>query len=290
MTTTLTPPPAGSDIPAPQGPSPTRGSSRVVAIVVIVIGALIVLGTITSALISTIVSASVKSTTRTVAVTGVTDLNVDVAAGSLRVEFADVDEAELEVTGTGGADRWTLRTEGGELVVSTPQGWFNGGWPFGGWPFGENGVGEGTLRLPQSLEGLDADLSLAAGELVVDEGDFGEVELDMGAGRTRFAASVDTISAEISAGDAEFTVDGAREAGFSVNAGSLDARLTGEQPRSLELDVSAGRLDIVVPEGEYDVTSDVSAGDFDNRVGSVPGADSTVDVSVSAGKVVLRAD
>jgi len=54
--------------------------------------------------------------------------------------------------------------------------------------------------------------------------------------------------------------------------------------------VSAGRLDIVVPEGEYDVTSDVSAGDFDNRVGSVPGADSTVDVSVSAGKVVLRAD
>jgi len=288
MTTTLTPPPAGA--PAPQGPSQTPGSSRVVAIIVIVVGALIVLGTITSALISTIVSASVKSTTRTVAVTGVTDLNVDVAAGSLRVEFADVDEAELEVTGTGGADRWTLRTEGGELVVSTPQGWFNGGWPFGGWPFGENGVGEGTLRLPQSLEGLDADLSLAAGELVVDEGDFGEVELDMGAGRTRFAASVDTISAEISAGDAEFAVDGAREAGFSVNAGSLDARLTGEQPRSLELDVSAGRLDIVVPEGEYDVTSDVSAGDFDNRVGSVPGADSTVDVSVSAGKVVLRAD
>lgn len=290
MTTTLTPPPAGSGTPAPQGPSQTPGSSRVVAIVVIVVGALIVLGTITSALISTIVSASVTSTTRTVAVTDVTDLDVDVAAGSLRVEFADVDEAELDVTGTGGADRWTLRTEGGELIVSSPQGWLNGGWPFGGWPFGENGAGNATLRLPQSLEGLDAELSLAAGELFVDEGEFGEVELDMGAGRTRFSASVDTISADVSAGNAEFTIDGAREAGFSVSAGSLDAELTGAQPRSLELDVSAGQLEIVVPEGEYDVTSDVSAGEFDNRIGSVPDADSTIDVSVSAGKAVLRTE
>ena len=61
-------------------------------------------------------------------------------------------------------------------------------------------------------------------------------------------------------------------------------------PRTLELDVSAGSLDVTVPDGDYDVTSDVSAGDFDNRVGSTPGADSTVDVQVSAGKAILQAD
>ena len=45
-----------------------------------------------------------------------------------------------------------------------------------------------------------------------------------------------------------------------------------------------------MPDGEYDVVSDVTAGDFDNRVGSTPDADSSVSVQVSAGKAVLRAD
>ena len=54
--------------------------------------------------------------------------------------------------------------------------------------------------------------------------------------------------------------------------------------------MSAGSVEVTVPEGEYDVVSDVTAGDFDNRVGSTPGADSSVNVQVSAGKAVLQAD
>ncbi|WP_243076525.1 hypothetical protein [Microbacterium sp. SS28] len=289
MTTILTPPPAGTDAPPPRPPA-SNGSGRVVAVILIVFGGLVVLGTMVSALVSTIASGSVQTTTRTVDATGVTDLDVDLAAGSLRIEFGDVTDAELEVTGAGGAERWTLRNDDGDLVVSSPDGWFNGGgWPFGGWLFGDNRAGDGVLTLPQSLEGTDADITLAAGELVVDEGDFGDVELDMGAGRTRFEASVDSFSADVSAGAAELALDGAREASFSVSAGALDAVLTGAQPRTLDLQVSAGSLDITVPEGEYDVTSDVSAGNFDNRVGSTPGASSTVTVDVSAGKAILRA-
>ena len=289
MTTTITPPPAGTDAPPP-GQRPTSGAARVIAILLIVFGGLVILGAIISALVTTIVSASVDTTTRTADVTGVTDLDVDMAAGALRIEFADVTDAELEVTGTGGAERWTFRSEDGQLVVASPQGWFNGGWPFGGWPFGERSGDDATLVLPQSLEGTDADLSLAAGELIVDEGDFGEVDLDMGAGRTRFSASVDSITADVSAGAAELELDGAREASFTVSAGALQAQLSGQQPRTLELDVSAGTLEVTVPEGDYDVVSDVTAGDFDNRVGSTPDADSTVSVQVSAGKAVLRAD
>jgi len=289
MTTTITPPPAGTDAPPP-GQRPTSGAARVIAILVAVLGAFVIIGAIISALVTTIVSASVDTTSRTADVTDVTDLDVDMAAGTLLIEFADIPDAELEVTGTAGADRWTFRSEEGRLVVASPQGWFNGGWPFGGWPFGERAADEATLVLPESLKGTDADLSLAAGELIVDEGDFGEVDLDMGAGRTRFTAAVDSMTADVSAGAADLDLEGAREASFSVSAGALQAVLSGVQPRALELDVSAGSLDVTVPDGDYNVVSDVTAGDFDNRVGSTPDADNTVSVQVSAGKAVLKAD
>ena len=288
MTTTLTPPPTGPREEAVR--PPTRGSSRVVAILVIVFGGLVILGAIISAIFSTIAAASVHTTTRTTDVSGVADLDVDMAAGSLRIEFADIADAELEVTSTQGADGWTLASEGGALVVSSPQGWFNGGWLFGGWPFGGNRVGDATLRLPQSLEGSDAELSLAAGELVVVDGSFGDVTLDMGAGSANITASVHDFTAEVSAGAADLRLEGVQDGNFSVSAGSLRARLAGDQPSSLGLDVSAGTLDVTVPDGDYDVTSEVSAGDFDNQIGSTPGADSTVDVQVSAGKAILQAD
>ena len=79
------------------------------------------------------------------------------------------------------------------------------------------------------------------------------------------------------------------EANLSVSAGSLTVALSGRQPSDIELDVSSGSARVTVPEGEYDVTSDVSAGNLDNGLGSTPGADSTIRVQVSAGQAVLRA-
>ena len=55
------------------------------------------------------------------------------------------------------------------------------------------------------------------------------------------------------------------------------------------VEVNAGSLNLTVPEGDYDVSSDVAAGDFDNRIGSTPDAQNTISVSVSAGDAVLRA-
>jgi len=290
MSTTLTPPPAGTDAPPPAGGSPTRGSSRVIAILVIAFGALVIAGAAVSAVWTTVSAASVQTTSRTTAVTGVSDLDVDVSAGSLRIEFADVREAELEVTGTADADRWTLERSGGTLSVASPDDWFTGGWRFGGWPFGDSGAGDAILRLPQSLEGVDADLSLSAGELVIaDDASFGEMQLQMSAGSARVEASVDAVQVDVAAGSADVRLAGAREASFSVSAGSLEAELTGPQPSAVSMQVSAGSLDVTVPDGEYDVRSDVSAGDFDNRIGSTPGARSTVSVDVSAGKAILQA-
>lgn len=283
MSTIITPPAPPQQVPAPQPPPPAGSSStsKVVAIVAIVLGGLLVLGTVGWAVAATIFSGTVRTSTATAAVVGVQELDVDVSAGSLRVEFADVDEAELEVRSPFGADRWTLARDEDELRVESPR-FFGMGWLF-------DGVGEAVLTLPLSLEGLDADLTLSAGDLAA-AGTFGELSVDVNAGHAELEGSAADVSVQVNAGRADVDLDGVREGELTVSAGDLFATFTGAQPRALELEVSAGSLRVTVPEGEYDVRSDVSAGDFDNGVGSTPGASSTVSVSVSAGNAVLLAD
>ena len=282
MSTTLTSPPVVPERPA-EPPRPPSGGSRAVAIVVIVLGGLVLLGATISAAVGTVASASVHTSTRTLAAAGVEELDIEAAAGTLRVEFTDVQEAELEVTGSWDADVWRLERDGDTLRVASPDrsGWF--GWR--GW-FGDGGA-DAVLRLPTSLAGLDADVSLAAGEFVTD-GEFGELDLELAAGAFDVSGSARSLSADVSAGRGTLELEGVREADLTVSAGSLDATLTGTKPDSVELGVSAGSLRLTVPEGDYDVRSDVSAGQFDNRIGSTPGASSTISVQVSAGQAVLK--
>ncbi|HEY9307535.1 MAG TPA: hypothetical protein VIP82_06985 [Microbacterium sp.] len=282
MSTTMTPPPAAPERTA-EAPRPPDGGSRVVAIVIIVLGAIVLLGAMTSAVIGTIASASVHTSTRSLDAAGVEDLGIDAAAGTLRVEFTDVQEAELEVTSSWGAENWRFERDGDSLEVASPDrlGWF--GWR--GW-FGDGGA-DAVLRLPSALEGLDADVSLAAGEFVTD-GEFGELDLSLAAGSFDVSGSAQLLSADVSAGRGTLELDGVSEAELTVSAGSLDAVLTGSRPDVIDADVSAGTLRMTVPEGDYDVTSDVSAGEFDNGIGSTPGASSTIRVQVSAGQAVLE--
>jgi hypothetical protein len=285
MTTDLTPPPsapappAGTDSPGPESPG-TRGSSTLIAVLVIVLGALIVFGTIIGAVFSTIRAAAVSTDSRAVAVSGVDTLSIELNAGSLTVEYADVDEAELEVTAPFGGDRWSLERDGDTLTVSSPR------WEWGmGWVFG--GSGSAVLLLPDDLEGLDAELQMAAGSFHAD-GEFGAVGLSVGAGEVDLAGAAEDLTIDLSAGRATLDLADVDTADLTVSAGSMDAALTGSQPSDIRAEVSAGSLNLVVPEGSYDVTSDVSAGNLRNSLGSDPGADSTISVNLSAGQVSLR--
>ncbi len=296
MSTTLTPPPGPPQPPVqPPGQPPIqppvppasvappqaepRASSRVIAILTIAFGAVLVLGAVISAVFTTIAAASVQTSTRTLSAAGVDDLDVDLAAGDLRIEFADVDEAELEVRAAFGADRWTFDRTDDALTIASPR-FFGPAWIFGG-------NGSAVLRLPESLAGLDADLDLAAGELTTS-GEFGELDIQIGAGRLDTSGSARSVSIDVNAGRADLDLDSVGSADLIVNAGDLVGTFTGTEPREITIDVSAGSLTLGVPEGDYDVSSNTSAGDFDNRIGSTPGAPNTIDVQVSAGSVTLR--
>ena len=266
MSTTLTPPPGPQPSPVTPPPAPQRNpAGRVVAIIAIVAGALILVGALTTGIIGAIARAAGPTDDRIVVdATGVDTLDVDAAAGDVRVLFTDTDEAVLDVTAGAGAGRWTLTREGDELVVRSPQRWFGGWWFY-------DGPTRVVLELPENLQDdlLDARLTLSAGSLDVD-GEFGTLDLEVNAGRA------DLEIADVATAD------------LDVSAGGLKAVFTGDAPEDVAIDVSAGSLDLAVPSGAYRVASDVSAGGLDNRLETSSQASRLITVSLSAGDVTLR--
>lgn len=294
MTDQLTPP-APPAPPAPptgpengSGPAPqpaaqsTAQSAKVVAILTASLGGVIALALVGSTVISTIASASVRTETQVVDAAGVDELDIDVSAGSLRIDYADVDAASLDVTGGWGSARWTLERDEDQLVVSSPD------WAFGGaWLFGGNV--RATLTLPRELENraLDARFTVSAGDLDAS-GRYGELDVELGAGAVNVSGAARTVSADISAGRADLDLTDVQTAELTLSAGQLDGRFDGSQPRLVEVNVSAGSLNLALPDGAYDLTSSVSAGQLDNRLDTSASASSRIAVELSAGQIILR--
>ncbi|MDX2376453.1 hypothetical protein M4I32_06530 [Microbacterium sp. LRZ72] len=281
MSTTLTPPPVPPAEPPAGPPRKPRPASRVIAILMIALGAVVVLGAIASAAFTAIAAASVRTDTRTVDAAGLDALDVNISGGSLRIVYAQVDEAALDVTSGSGADRWRLDREGDTLVLESPNSLF------GGWWFGGNG--RATLTLPAELERteLDATLALAAGDLEAS-GRFGQLAVEMGAGDLTVSGAARDVTADVSAGRAQLDLDGVSQAQIAVSAGQLMGRFTGSAPTDVGLTVSAGSLELALPDETYDVRADVSAGDLDNRLDTSNASPRVVEAEISAGQVILR--
>ncbi|MFF2633009.1 DUF4097 family beta strand repeat-containing protein [Microbacterium sp. NPDC058021] len=284
MSTTLTPP-AGPQPAAPTPPPQRSSAGRIVAIIAIVVGGLLILGTVAFGILGAVVRTGGPVDDRiAVDAAGVDSLDIDVSAGDVRVLFTDTDEAVLDITADAGAGNWTLTREGDELVVRSPQRWFFGWWFY-------DGPTRVVLELPEALQGtgLDADFVLSAGSLDVD-GDFGALDLEVNAGELTLAGSATELHTDVSAGRADLELADIDTASLNVSAGGLKAVLTGSAPDDVTIDVSAGSLDLTVPDGQYRVESDVSAGGLDNRLETTSQATRTISVSVSAGDVTLRSD
>lgn len=260
---------------------------RTVAIITAVVGGIALIGSGTTAAfgaVNALGQGNGSDQSDRVDVSGVTELIADVAASDVTIRFGDVDEAELQVSGSDG--RWTLERDGDELKLRSPDSWLSWG---GDWSwFGDWGRDENVdLLLPQELVGIDADLSLGAGALDV-EGEFGEFEVDISAGSVHVNGSATALDAELNAGRAEFELADVDTASFGVSAGELVSTLTGSAPREVEVGVSAGSLTLALPDVPYDVTQDVSAGSVDNDLQTASNSRNSVRVDVSAGNVKLR--
>lgn len=213
---------------------------------------------------------------------GATGVDVEAGRGQIDVFFGDVAQAELRVAG-GQGDAWSLERDDDELVVRGPESAF--GWLTAG-------VGpdvRATLVLPETLagEGFDADVRVSAGRVTLD-GEYGALEASVGAGALRIDGAVRTLDVSIDAGSAEVRLDGVQEADLEVSAGRLQAELTGAPPTRVDLGVSAGSLDLVVPDAAYAVSRDVSAGSLRSSVSEDAAAPRSIHATVSAGSASIR--
>jgi hypothetical protein len=214
-------------------------------------------------------------------VQGVRSLDLEVSGAEMTVEFSgDATEAKLQIDG-GSSDGWSLKRDGAELKVRGPHDgfdWFRPGWM--------NGDQRATLMLPDALSGIDADFTLQAGELTVG-GDFGQLGVDVNAGSLRMDGTARELDAELNAGRADIDLSEVRKAEFTVNAGRIVASLD-TVPSSVEIDVAAGALDLTVPDEEYDIRQDVTAGSLDSGLQQSSNSSNRITASVSAGSVRLH--
>lgn len=271
-----------------QPAAPERSAAaRPILITTAIIGGCALLATGTSAAVAAVgaqasSSGSVAAAT-SLDTTGITGVEVDASTADFSVAFGDVSEATLEVSGPR-SDQWTLRRDDTDLVVEAPRGIF--GFCFGWCPPSEQVV---VLTLPLSLEDRPVDLEarLGAGALRAD-GAFGDLDLELSAGRMTVEGSARSLDLEMSAGNFTGDLSDVTEASITVSAGSADTRLTGSAPREVDLEVSAGSLDLTLPDEPYQVRTEVSAGNVDNQLRTDSGARSVIEAEVSAGKIVLR--
>ncbi|KJQ52557.1 DUF4097 family beta strand repeat-containing protein [Microbacterium sp. SA39] len=300
--TPLTPQPAS----APQGPTPppsdlgsapqaeaprpeaaSNGSGRTaITVGIAIFGGLALLGSGGTAAVAAsgdLWSSSLPDSVQTVGVEGIDGLDLDVDGSNMQIEFGDVDEAELSIT-NGRGPSWTFERDGGELIVRSPESRW--GWWFSNW-FGDDELA--VLTLPESLDdgGLEGDLTLDAGSLDV-EGTFSHLGIDVSAGEVNVEGSATSLDVDMSAGRADILLDGVEDAVLGVSAGNLDVELTGTPPSQTTIDVSAGSVDLTVPDVSYAITQDVSAGSLDAKIEQSGSGQRAIDVTLSAGSVTIR--
>lgn len=277
---TWTAAPAGPGAAGGPGQGAPAQSGRAIGIVLAVIGGVAIAVSGTTAALAAVGQLSQTNSSTEQSVDGVTGLDLEIGASDVTVVFGDVVRAELEVEG-GRSGSWSLQRDGDELVVNSPDRGF--GWWFGGWWGDEERV---VLTLPQTLQGIDADIDLSAGSLDIT-GEFGELDILVGAGALTVEGSADSVEAEINAGRAELDMTAVREADLTVSAGRLTAEFANTAPDAITLDVSAGSLELTLPDEVYDVRQEVSAGTLDNRLQTSTDSRHTISVTLSAGSATL---
>lgn len=261
-------------------------TSRTIALVSSIVGGIVLFGVGGTAALGAVRAAATPpsvASTQSASMDGVTGIEVSSSAAQFTVEFANVSEATLSVDGAD-RSRWTLTVDEQDLVVRNARDFFGFclGWC-------SSPTDQVTLTLPKSFDAgtLDADFEVHSGSLTA-HGAYREVSLEVNAGALFFTGGATSLDATVNAGRAEIEAARVKTADLEVSAGRMVTVVTGSQPREVSLDVSAGRLDLTVPRGTYNVRSDVSAGTLDNQLDTASSASSLIDADVSAGSAVLR--
>ncbi|MFV0251718.1 MAG: hypothetical protein ACK5H2_00075 [Beutenbergiaceae bacterium] len=267
----------------PAKPPGGRSNNGWVAVLATVAGAVVVAVVLVQGFVAGLVATEGGQSSRSQPVAGVQALELDVAAAEMTVTFGAVDEAVLDVDSQGWQlnRQWRFEVVSNTLVVEQGGPW---GWSFPAF----NGRTQVTLTLPNELQQqLDAELDVAAGSTTI-VGDFRDVDIDVAAGSLSFDGASTALNVDISSGSASVDTDGPSDVDIEVSAGRAVVSIAGDAPDSTAVQVSAGQADVWLPDADYAITGEVSAGDREINVRSDSGSRHQLDVSVSAGRATVE--
>lgn len=271
----------------PHTPAADRTASKVIAALTAALGAAVIVFVVVGAASPVVAATGSDRQLRVTDLDGVSGLTLDVNSADLEIVFDDVDEAILDARDAD-STTWSLRREGDQLSVGNAReqmfSWFRGG---ARW-FGRD-EGQATLTLPDRLAGLDADLRANDTDLDV-EGEFGALQVEVNSGDLSVTGEADTLTLGVSAASGRLELSNVSNADISLAAGRLETTLSGSAPDAVTAEVSAGALELTLPEESYDVTTDASAGAIENRLRTDSSAPRTVSVEVNAGRAELNSD
>ena len=166
------------------------------------------------------------------------------------------------------------------LRVTNERSWWTG-WRWGG-------TDEAVLTLPSALQrtAIDAEFGVSGGVLHAD-GTYKDLDIELAAGSIELSGTARDLDVDASAGRTVFDLDDVDTADITLSAGAVTGTLTGSAPTEVTADVSAGRLQLTLPDTAYAIASDVSAGEFRHTLTEDPASPRRVSVQVSAGAAIL---
>ena len=266
----------------PPMPPTNRRKAKPVNTILMILGALVVLTLLITTARSAVASLNREQSTQSLDTAGVTSLEISANSGSFELVYADATEATLEIDSANGSD-WKLSRQGDKLVVDSPNSW--GNWCFFGCGLYNN---EATLILPKSLNDgrLDANFDLAAGDFTA-VGAYKNLVAEVGAGELDLSGTAQSAEIHLGAGKAEVSLADVQHAVFDISAGHMAGNLTGTAPQSINAEVSAGSLDLELPDGSYDVRQTVDAGNLTNLLVTDPKSPHKISIELSAGNAKL---
>jgi hypothetical protein len=208
-------------------------------------------------------------------------VNVDVEAGSVRIEASQDGTASLTATTEAAllADAdVSFDVENGELTVE-------GDCSSGLWlvTFGRCRV-EVVLQVPEDV----AVVAKSGAGSVTSVGLIGSADLSSSAGAVRVDGHSGSLRAHSSAGGVTVTGLSSDDAEITSSAGRVEVTAI-DPPASLRASSSAGAVTVTLPAGEsYNVDADSSAGSTTVEVPTDPSSPYRVEAKSSAGGVTVR--
>ena len=270
--------------PQPTEASKKKGKSRTAKIILWVLAGILIAGIITLIILLSIgfsIKPEFAEAHYTQQAESVQSIEIDASVGEVETVFYDGDKIEIdyhtsniynvEITERNGTLRYRLRNHHWYMFHGTIN------------------HPKTTIRLPEGCV-YNLDIDMSAGSTTVNGGTFGDIKIDLSAGKVSVGkVECDgSIIIDLSAGTVDIDEADCKRLGIDLSAGTVGID-TLTCPK-IKIDLSAGnvKLGVVGQQSEYSILVDKSAGKC--NVGNQRGTDDNkiIDIDLSAGNVTVN--